>query len=94
MIPDRLRPVLDEVRPLAERFDRAGHKIYLVGGIVRDLLLGRELGDRTDLDLTTDARPEETKAILGPWADSVWNQGERFGTIGARRTEVRVRNAG
>jgi poly(A) polymerase len=84
MIPERLRPVLDETRPLAVRFERAGHRVYLVGGIVRDLLLGRDL-DRPDIDLTTDARPEQTKAILAGWADSIWTQGERFGTIGARR---------
>ncbi|MGH9245822.1 MAG: CCA tRNA nucleotidyltransferase [Acidimicrobiales bacterium] len=84
MIPDRLRPILDETRPLAERFDRAGHRLYLVGGIVRDLLLGRAV-DRLDIDLTTDARPTETKRILHGWADSMWTQGERFGTIGAKR---------
>jgi poly(A) polymerase len=86
MIPDRLRPVLDEARPLAERFAVAGHRLYLVGGIVRDLLVGREFppGDR-DIDLTTDARPEETKKLVAGWADAVWTQGERFGTIGCRR---------
>src|SRR6266508_1188444 len=84
MIPERLRPILDEARPLAERFERAGHRLYLVGGIVRDLLLGRDL-DRPDIDLTTDARPDETKAILNEWADAIWAPGERFGTIGARR---------
>ncbi|MGH9118820.1 MAG: CCA tRNA nucleotidyltransferase [Acidimicrobiales bacterium] len=84
MIPDRLRPILYEARPLAERFERAGHRLYLVGGIVRDLLLGRDL-DRPDIDLTTDARPEETKSILDDWADTIWTQGERFGTIGAKR---------
>jgi poly(A) polymerase len=84
MIPERLRPILAETRPLAERFERAGFRIYLVGGIVRDLLLGRDL-DRPDIDLTTDARPEQTKAILAGWADTIWAQGERFGTIGARR---------
>ncbi len=84
MVPERLRPVLDEARPLAERFAAANHRIYLVGGIVRDLLLGRSIS-APDLDLTTDARPEETKRLLEGWADSVWTQGERFGTIGARR---------
>jgi poly(A) polymerase len=84
MIPERLRPILDEARPLAERFEHAGHRVYLVGGIIRDLLLGRDL-DRPDIDLTTDARPEQTKAVLAGWADAVWTQGERFGTIGARR---------
>jgi poly(A) polymerase len=84
MIPERLQPILEQVTPLAERFDAAGHRIYLVGGIVRDLVLGRPT-DRADLDLTTDARPEGTKAILAQWADSVWDQGQSFGTIGAKR---------
>jgi len=84
VIPERLRPILDQVSPVAERFEADGHRLYLVGGIVRDLVLGRPT-DKSDLDLTTDARPEEVKAILAPWADSVWNQGEAFGTIGARK---------
>jgi poly(A) polymerase len=83
MIPQRLQPVLDESRPIAERFADAGKRIYLVGGIVRDLLLGRELRE-PDFDLTTDARPEETKRLLSGFADAVWDQGERFGTIGAK----------
>jgi poly(A) polymerase len=84
VIPERLQPILDEVRPLAERFEAAGHSLYLVGGIVRDLMLGRST-EHSDLDLTTDARPDAVKAIITPWADSVWTQGEAFGTIGARR---------
>ncbi|MEO9223388.1 MAG: CCA tRNA nucleotidyltransferase, partial [Acidimicrobiales bacterium] len=83
MIPARLQPLLDEVRPLAEAFDAAGYRLYLVGGIVRDQLLGRELTSEADLDFTTDARPPETKKIIGPLASAVWAQGERFGTIGA-----------
>jgi poly(A) polymerase len=86
VIPERLQPVLAETRPLAERFEDAGHRLYLVGGIVRDLLVGRPI-DRPDIDLTTDALPHETKAVLAGWADAVWTQGERFGTIGARRGE-------
>lgn len=77
--------MLDEVRPLAERFEAAGHRAYLVGGLVRDLLLGRPLHDQLDFDLTTDARPDQTKAIVGGWADAVWTQGERFGTIGIKK---------
>ncbi|HEX2578529.1 MAG TPA: CCA tRNA nucleotidyltransferase [Aquihabitans sp.] len=84
MIPARVQPVLDEVRPLADAFVAAGQPLYLVGGIVRDLLLGRELGPRSDLDLTTPARPDEVKAIVAPLAEAVWTQGERFGTIGAK----------
>ncbi len=84
MIPARLQPVLDEVRPLAEALAAAGHPVYLVGGIVRDVLLGRELRPDADLDLTTPARPAEIKSVVGPLADAVWTQGERFGTIGAK----------
>jgi poly(A) polymerase len=84
VIHERLRPVLEATRPLAERFAAADKQLYLVGGIVRDLLAGREI-ERPDIDLTTDARPEDTKRILEGWADAVWNQGERFGTIGAKR---------
>jgi poly(A) polymerase len=84
VIPARVQPVLDEVRPLAEAFERAGHRIYLVGGVVRDLLLGRDFGDRVDIDLTTDAVPAQTKALVAPLVDAVWTQGERFGTIGAK----------
>src|SRR4051812_29512521 len=82
MVPERLAAVLEEVRPLAARFDAAGKRAYLVGGSVRDLLLGRELSG--DIDLTTDARPDEIEAVVRPLADAVWLQGKRFGTIGAR----------
>ena len=84
MVPERLLPLVDELGPLAERFAAAGHRLYLVGGSVRDAILGRPL-DRIDLDFTTDARPDETEAVLAEWADAVWTQGKRFGTIGAAR---------
>ena len=77
--------MIDEARPLADRFDAAGKRLYLVGGIVRDLLAGRPLTGADDLDFTTDARPAETKRIVAGWADAVWTQGERFGTIGAKK---------
>jgi poly(A) polymerase len=77
-----MSPLLDEVRPLAERFHAAGHRIYLVGGSVRDAILGRPL-EKIDLDFTTDARPDDILAVVGSWADAVWTQGKRFGTIGA-----------
>jgi len=79
-----MQPVLDEVRPLADAFAAAGQPLYLVGGIVRDQILGRDLAASADLDLTTPARPAQIKAIVGPLAEAVWTQGERFGTIGAR----------
>jgi poly(A) polymerase len=84
VVPERLQPVLDEVRPLAERFGAAGRRAFLVGGSVRDLLLGRDAAE-IDFDLTTDARPDEIEAIVRPWADAVWVQGKRFGTIGCRK---------
>jgi poly(A) polymerase len=78
----RIAPVADE---LAARFVAAGHSLYLVGGSVRDALLGR-LGN--DLDFTTDARPDAITAILAGWADAVWDTGIAFGTIGATRAGV------
>ena len=85
MIPERFAPVLRELAPLAERFASAGHRLYLVGGTVRDLLLADGGKSDFDLDLTTDARPPQIKACLEGWADAVWTQGEKFGTIGANR---------
>lgn len=84
MIPDRFAPVLAELEPLASQFGAAGFRLYLVGGRVRDLLIGSDRAD-FDLDLTTDARPADIKACLSGWADAVWTQGERFGTIGAKK---------
>ncbi|MCF2533888.1 CCA tRNA nucleotidyltransferase [Yinghuangia soli] len=76
----RVAPVADD---LARRFQAAGHRLALVGGSVRDALLGR-LGN--DLDFTTDARPEQVLALVRPWADAVWEVGIAFGTIGCRKT--------
>ncbi|WP_296377775.1 CCA tRNA nucleotidyltransferase [Pseudonocardia sp.] len=67
---------------LAARFTAAGHTLYLVGGSVRDALLGRDV---SDLDFTTDARPEAVLALLEGWAEAVWDTGIAFGTVGARR---------
>jgi poly(A) polymerase len=83
VVPARFAPVLADLQPLAERFRGAGHRLFLVGGTVRDLLLGRDAAG--DIDATTDARPDAIKAVLDGWADALWTQGERFGTIGARR---------
>ncbi|MGB0111621.1 MAG: CCA tRNA nucleotidyltransferase [Ilumatobacteraceae bacterium] len=82
MVPERLTPVLRELEPVARRFTAAGHRLYLVGGTVRDLFVAGG-SDEFDLDLTTDARPAEIKKCIEGWADAVWTQGERFGTIGA-----------
>ncbi|MBV1892521.1 MAG: CCA tRNA nucleotidyltransferase, partial [Ilumatobacteraceae bacterium] len=84
MVPERLAPVLEELAPLAARFRAAGHQLYVVGGTVRDLFVPNGKTD-FDLDLTTDARPPEIKSCLEGWADAVWTQGEKFGTIGAQK---------
>ncbi|WP_369223718.1 CCA tRNA nucleotidyltransferase [Streptomyces sp. R39] len=79
----RVAPVADD---LARRFQEAGFSLALVGGSVRDALLGR-LGN--DLDFTTDARPEDVLKIVRPWADAVWEVGIAFGTVGVQK-EARV----
>ncbi len=75
----RVSPIADD---LAERFEHAGFSLALVGGSVRDALLGR-LGN--DLDFTTDARPQDVLRIVRPWADAVWEVGIAFGTVGCRK---------
>ncbi len=84
MIPERFAPVLDAVGPLAEAFAAAGHRLYLVGGVVRDLLLGD--AEPSDFDFTTDALPDEILGVLDGFSgvEAVWTQGKRFGTIGSR----------
>lgn len=79
-----LAGVLAEVSVLGQAFSAAGHRLFLVGGIVRDQLLDHPLDASSDIDLTTDAHPVEIKRIVAPLADDLWTQGERFGTIGMR----------
>jgi poly(A) polymerase len=88
--PTRLRPLLDArspVQDLARRLAEAGHQCYLVGGSVRDALLDLPLGD---VDIATDARPDEVERLVRDWADDVWLQGKQFGTVGARRGDARI----
>jgi poly(A) polymerase len=72
---------------LAQSFAAQGFRLALVGGPVRDALLGR-LGN--DLDFTTDARPEVTKKILQAWAENVWDTGIEFGTVAGKRGDTTV----
>ncbi len=84
-LPARLRPYYEPgsaTRELAQRLERAGHECYLVGGTVRDAFLDRL---SPDVDLTTDARPDEVERLVTGWADHVWLQGQRFGTVGAEK---------
>lgn len=75
------------LQELAGRFASAGHRLFLVGGSVRDALLG-EAG--SDLDLTTDARPEAIERLVEGWAERIWLQGKAFGTVGCSRGELRL----
>ncbi len=83
-VVDEVAPLLVEAQPVIAAFAATGHRLYLVGGVVRDLLAGRTEEHDHDLDFTTDATPPEIKAIVGPVVDALWTQGERFGTIGAK----------
>ena len=82
MIPPRLSWLLEPDGvpiQLSRLFKEAGHRLYLVGGSMRDALLDRP---HFDLDFTTDARPDQIKAVVAGWADTVFTIGEAFGTIG------------
>ncbi|MFV0493757.1 CCA tRNA nucleotidyltransferase [Mycobacterium sp.] len=72
---------------LGSAFCDAGHELYLVGGSVRDALLGRL---SPDLDFTTDARPEKAQSIVEPLADAVWDTGIEYGTVGVGCGEQRL----
>ena len=100
-VPERLRPVLEATAPIAERFQAAGKRLFLVGGPVRDGIAGRpgggEPGPEADIDLTTNATPDEVEALVAELADAFWTQGKRFGTIGlmraGRRFEITTHRA-
>ncbi len=89
-VPARLRRYYDAdaaPRELAARLAKTGHECYLVGGTVRDALLDRA---DADVDLTTDARPDVIEAAVRGWADAMWLQGQRFGTVGAEKDGLRM----
>ena len=73
---------------LGSAFADAGHELYLVGGSVRDAVLGRL--SSPDLDFATDAHPEQVQQIVRGWADSVWETGIAFGTVGVGKGDYRL----
>jgi poly(A) polymerase len=101
VFPERLRPLVDATADLSDRFRSAGHTLYLVGGSVRDAIVAEvdapALEAGPDLDFTTDARPDDIEAMLRGWADAVWTQGKRFGTIaclrGSQKYEITTHRA-
>lgn len=108
MVPERLLPMIEETKQIAARFVEANRSLYLVGGTVRDAIAGRPGGnlaksgdtvesDEVDIDMTTDATPDEIESIVHPIAQALWTQGKRFGTIGflsrGRRYEITTHRA-
>jgi poly(A) polymerase len=93
--------VLAVTEELADRFVAAGKSLYLVGGTVRDAIAGRPgnvaADGSEDIDLTTDARPDEIEALVRDGAGAIWTQGKRYGTIGVqwhgRRIEITTHRA-
>ncbi|HZD59971.1 MAG TPA: HDIG domain-containing protein, partial [Anaerolineae bacterium] len=86
---DNLTPAYKHpiVQELSHLFKRAGKKLYLVGGTVRDALLGQL---HEDLDFATDAQPDDTIRIVRPWADNLWLVGIKFGTVGLSKGHLKI----
>ena len=80
-----LRGYSDILVPLGKLFTTAGRDLFLVGGSVRDAVLGRL---SNDLDFTTDARPDEVIALVTGWADAIWDAGIEFGTVSIRKADL------
>jgi hypothetical protein len=82
-----LREPAAAITGLAALFAAEGYELALVGGMIRDVFLRREVHDH-EYDLATDARPEQVRQIVARWADKIWETGIEFGTVGLRRGDV------
>ncbi len=78
---------MPDVMELANTFAAAGFELALVGGSVRDLILARPI---TDLDFTTNATPQQINDVVKSWAETVWDVGIAFGTVGVRRKNFKA----
>jgi poly(A) polymerase len=90
-ISARLRELLTLpkfVDDLARRFAKGGHELYLVGGSVRDAILGRET--KHDLDFATSAKSDEILQVVAGWHEGTWLQGIEFGTVGVKKGDWRL----
>jgi poly(A) polymerase len=79
----QLRGRFPAAAELGRLFARDGHELALVGGLIRDVVLGEQ--SAVDLDMATDATPEQVMALVSGWADAVWTVGIAFGTVGLRK---------
>jgi poly(A) polymerase len=77
-----LRERVPEVADIGRLFAKHGYQLALVGGPVRDVFRGER---PSDLDLTTDATPDQILAVVDDWADAIWTAGIAFGTVGLRK---------
>ncbi|MGA1678848.1 MAG: CCA tRNA nucleotidyltransferase [Candidatus Nanopelagicales bacterium] len=84
LLEQALKPITGLLSEIGELFKNAGFEISLVGGPVRDALLGKAV---KDLDFTTNARADEIQKILKPWAENIWDVGIKFGTVGAKKND-------
>src|SRR5437867_7130563 len=92
--PDKAKRVRELVKvppvaiELSRLFERAGKSLYLVGGSVRDAVVGRV--SRSDLDFATDAKPDQVVELVRGWHEGQWLVGIEFGTVGVQKSGVRL----
>ena len=78
-----LRELVPATVEIGRLFARHGYELALVGGLVRDIFLGQR--PTGELDLTTDATPDQVLEITKGWAGTTWTIGIAYGTVGLRK---------